>query len=1712
MKRNKVSKLQMRRLAAGVTIALLAGTCQVMADQSTNPISESEVFTADRLAQVVNKNNMPKERFKSVAAGILGYTHDKASIKTINIDMAGHDLTLDLTKVADLGTDYSAYGIKANNKTTIVVDSNKTNPGKNGTITIKAKTLWSPSGDSGSKYTAAHGIAVGNFSQRFNKKVSEDLVKTTINADVVIEELRGGTLKVKENQKERYLISAAKGFRTFINVNQDGSAIGISKADLQGTIRMDAGSEAYVGLTAGSKWVGGTQADIKGKVNLFLSEGGEWNTLNAGQGSRVTRFAGDAKGGAIYQKDAGQLVIENYSGAGKIYYAHENAGIAAEDYKAGDTHIGSAAEGSRITVVTDNKGIVDTDKDQVYKALNALAGKLYYDAYKNGEKKLAGQAEIAEGLTASSKTLQMRDLLFKKENGQGYVEDKPVPPANLDVSEQIVEDGLGSGNMYWMNNGYKDGEDDDHRYVLKSDTTIKVDLSNPKTLTYGGNQGANVANIIWGDPDYTADGFIDMNGHKLTLVSEANHLRHYASGILSHGGDLEIKNAAGIDIDIHGDKNAKSGIYVWGQGRNGASLTISNDNQAEHAVKIRNTAAEKDAAILVDGRSAKDGGSAKLVIKGLVDVENDDVSVIQANKGDVSIGGGKIIAKGDKASSLKINNDGKIQINGNLSDRNVLTAGAVKHDVQIEGNVLAQKGRLGLVLNTDGSYIKGLIGTDAGTAGQTYMMLSDGASWYHEGKGARTDSIKESKIKNLEADGGNIYQKNEKPITIENYKGNMKLFYKHENAGTKAEDYKSGDVHIGSAAEGSRITVVTDNSGITMTDEAQIYEVLNALAGKLYYDAYKTGEEKLTGQATIAEGLTSSSKTLEMKNMLFKKENGQGYVQGKPTPPPLVNPVRHQIVEANYFAEEARDFWSKAGVYDGKGHYKFDHDLSLVTHAEDDPVTTVNDNKFGNIYWNGDVVGDIDMTGHRLELKSITERLPKKNPNAITVYSGTLTIKNVNGMYIESDPKGSLYGRGILVAGVRGDERWKSGSGHAKLIIENDDDPAHAVKIRVKDTGEDFGAIEAQKHNGSALVDIKGLVDIDSKMWRAVESHGAKVSIGGGTIRGTDVASLAAYTGGSILVNAKLNDENKVEATSATRPVKITGDVSAESGGHVMLGLNNKDSFLKGLVTTDISGINPDTQKWGKIPGKVSMVLANGAVWEHKQVGVGYYHKKGADFNYKNRGKGESIDSHVTSLRADKGILLQNDPHKLTIDKYEGNMKLVYEHENAGTKAEDYKTGDVHIKEAAKNSSVTMMTDNSGITMTDDKQVYNALNTLAGKLYYDAYIKGEKNLKGQATIAEGLTASSATLKMADMDFREASGQGYVKETNPKPNPNPNPNPNPKPNPKPNPNPKSNPNPNPNPNPKPPIIYGSKETQMMKGAKTAMTSAVLLWRGNNNDLQRRMGDIRLAKEENGIWARYLGGKNKMDKQNTYLKQTYDIAQVGYDKKKGNWTIGAALDYGTGKDTYANGTGKGKLASLALYGTMQKEDGQYIDVILKGSHIKNDYTVYNEMNHRLEGKYRTNGLSLSMEYGKRMKKENGFYIDPSIELTAGHLGGKDYDAVSDYAGGKKMHIHQDGINSVIGRIGLGIGKETERSNLFAKIALAHEFGGKVKSIFSAENEPTSGTEVDLKDSWVDVEVGGSWLVNRNTYLYGTYTRNFGADVSSKWRIDAGIRFSF
>ena len=113
---------------------------------------------------------------------------------------------------------------------------------------------------------------------------------------------------------------------------------------------------------------------------------------------------------------------------------------------------------------------------------------------------------------------------------------------------------------------------------------------------------------------------------------------------------------------------------------------------------------------------------------------------------------------------------------------------------------------------------------------------------------------------------------------------------------------------------------------------------------------------------------------------------------------------------------------------------------------------------------------------------------------------------------------------------------------------------------------------------------------------------------------------------------------------------------------------------------------------------------------------------------------------------------------KMPISNYSGNTNIFYEHEGNGEAAADYKAGDTIIKAAAKDSVVSLITDNKGISMDNDASVANVLNALAGKLTYSNFTKGEKNLTGYVKIADGLTASSKAKYTADITFNE-SGKG-----------------------------------------------------------------------------------------------------------------------------------------------------------------------------------------------------------------------------------------------------------------------------------------------------------------------------------------------------------------
>lgn len=575
--------------------------------------------------------------------------------------------------------------------------------------------------------------------------------------------------------------------------------------------------------------------------------------------------------------------------------------------------------------------------------------------------------------------------------------------------------------------------------------------------------------------------------------------------------------------------------------------------------------------------------------------------------------------------------------------------------------------------------------------------------------------------------------------------------------------------------------------------------------------------------------------------------------------------------------------------------------------------------------------------------------------------------------------------------------------------------------------------------------------------------NGGKFSTASGGVWNisADTAAKADGAGSSVSLGAgKIQSTTLAEVSNGgtisffapndTAATEYVGDVKVnDANSKVTLGIATEGSTWTGGLTNH--------------GGTFEMGLQNGGVWN-------------------NTGKEEAHISLLDATDTGNGVIFQNkDSGGITVDQFRGHALVLYSHSAADPT--DILGGDVTVKKADANSFLTLRTDRSGINMGDYHGVENVLDALAKKLTYTDAVNGVTNLNGRVEIAEGLTAASAAKQYGTIDFNKTTGQGSYKKNSMKPG-----------------------------EADPDIIWGSSETMMMRGAKNAMNTSMLSWRSNVSDMTTRMGDLHYGADD-GIWARTFGGKIKYDKGTSSFSNSFWGAQVGADKLfKNGWHFGGAFDYNKGSAKYEmGGEGDPKLYTFSLYGTKLFEDGQYVDIAVKAGHTTNSYTVYNDMGHKLDGDYSANGFGISAEYGKRFGGADGF-VEPQLQLTLSRLGSADYDGISDYTGGKKMHVSQDGMTSFIGRLGVAAGKTTERGNFYLKAGLLHEFSGKTSTTFSAENEPTSTVDQDFGDTWAELTLGGTYRLSPSSMLYGDITKSFGGDYKVQWKANVGVRFTF
>lgn len=252
----------------------------------------------------------------------------------------------------------------------------------------------------------------------------------------------------------------------------------------------------------------------------------------------------------------------------------------------------------------------------------------------------------------------------------------------------------------------------------------------------------------------------------------------------------------------------------------------------------------------------------------------------------------------------------------------------------------------------------------------------------------------------------------------------------------------------------------------------------------------------------------------------------------------------------------------------------------------------------------------------------------------------------------------------------------------------------------------------------------------------------------------------AASYGGSININSDGTNAagHKVVMQGnvlAMRSNNNSGEPYFYQDGRVNIGLDTADSVWTGVV--DNSGT--------KETGEVNLWLQNGAAWNHESMSK----TNGIQVNNlpypssQHYGKYDK-KTHIASLigstgDAMNGFIYQKESMPIYVNNYSGNVTLAYAHDNSN----NIIGGDFYIANAAKGSSITVVTDRSNLpngfdtsaSSTDWNTVSSIMSKLAQKLYYTA---NDGNLAGKVGIAEGLTASSALLRVGTMTFG-TNGQG-----------------------------------------------------------------------------------------------------------------------------------------------------------------------------------------------------------------------------------------------------------------------------------------------------------------------------------------------------------------
>lgn len=308
-------------------------------------------------------------------------------------------------------------------------------------------------------------------------------------------------------------------------------------------------------------------------------------------------------------------------------------------------------------------------------------------------------------------------------------------------------------------------------------------------------------------------------------------------------------------------------------------------------------------------------------------------------------------------------------------------------------------------------------------------------------------------------------------------------------------------------------------------------------------------------------------------------------------------------------------------------------------------------------------------------------------------------------------------------------------------------------------------------------------------------------------------------------------------------------------------------------------------------------------------------------------------------------------------------------------------------------------------------------------------------------------------------------------------------------------------------------HTSQRDVISKGSNVALgmqSAAANLYYAELGTLVQRLGELRLSQDEGGVWVRGIGKRVRMGEHySRAYQQNLEGIEIGADKAihldGARLYLGGMVGASQSRlDFKENSRGTLDSTSIGAYATYLRDDGWYVDNVIKYSHMDGDVKVPTNLGKPVKGDYTADAVGVSVEGGKRIDLRNDWFVEPQVQLSATHFQGPSYTSSDG------LKVRGSDTDSLQGRVGVRGGHEMQldkdiRLQAYATASYIDELAGDTSVRVNGQK-----LHNELPGSRGEVGLGGALQLSHQQKVSLELDYAHGDHLEQPWAVTVGYRY--